>query len=189
MNAGRHWKSRATYIFNFSLFPRYRYVAFYWRRRLISKASLFVSHSSLPVPLARSPSMVFKYWIFVTFRIACLRMNSLKARLSWPEWQIKNGEFIERSHACILNRGRFASRNFILISGRACLYRADESLNFHRPYQAATLTKRGKKNSFASASRFQPETSILTWAAFLTIIYGEMPVMDEQDTPMLRRRR
>lgn len=102
--------------------------------------------------------MVFKYWIFVTFRIACLRMNSLKARLSWPEWQIKNGEFIERSHACILNGGCFASRNFILISGRACLYRADEPLNFQRPYEAATLTKRGKKNSFASASRFQPET-------------------------------
>lgn len=92
--------------------------------------------------------MVFKYWIFVTFRIACLRMNSLKARLSWPEWQIKNGEFIERSHACILNRGCFASRNFILISGRACLYRADESLNFHRPHQAATLTKRGKRKFF-----------------------------------------
>lgn len=163
MNAGRHWKSRATYIFNFSLFPRYRDVAFYWRRRLISRLRFsFLTRLCQSRSLARSPSMVFKYWIFVTFRIACLRMNSLKARLSWPEWQIKNGEFIERSHACILNRGRFASRNFILISGRACLYRADESLNFHRPYQAATLTKRGKKNSFASASRFQPETSVLT---------------------------
>lgn len=101
-------------------------------------------------------------------------MNNLEARLSWPEWRIKNGESIERSHACILNRGCFASRSFILISRRARLYRADESLNFYPAYQATTLTKRGKQNSFfASASRFRGTGySVTHRPTFLTIIYG-----------------
>lgn len=130
-------------------------------------------------------------------------MNSSEVQSSWPECRIKNWESIERSHACILNGDYFAFRTFIPISEQARFYRAGWVVKFsprsvftaqcvHRTDDDGVNEK--KKEIYIpcirDAREISPATRILRDVAKpLAIIYGETPVMDEQDASIRRRQR
>lgn len=141
--------------------------------------------------LARSPSMVFKYWILATFRIACLRMNSSEARLSWPEWRIKNGESIERSHACILQQRLLCFPQFHPYFKMSWSLSHGWIVKFSLTYQAATLTKKGKRKILSRPRRVSDGVGKYFDVSDVSHDYLRWlftPVMDEQDAPIRRWR-